>query len=198
MKRLTAVLLSFTFIALLMGGCSEIVVELDENDFVLDKSIESQVDAHRAYRDVFDKYFTDADYGGSIRRNRTDVFYLVRFGRKNNSIRRFIALANAELEKRGFAPLVIAEQEVTYSMQDLLDMHDRFYERITLLIDNRKDESLYRWTSSIEVDMNKIYVWSTGSGELPADVLQIIDDVFPEDMVEIGAPKWYLEDQQGS
>ena len=91
-------------------------VHFDESDFVLEER-----DSHTKYRSLYYKYFTDADFGGIFASDNRhyDIYFLVEGGAQTENVKRFIELANAELEKKGWDKLETVM--VKHSLQELLD-----------------------------------------------------------------------------
>ena len=117
-KYIIPIFLAVLCVCLPLTSCK--AVHFDESDFVLKEG-----ENHKKYRGLYYKYFTDADYGNiaAADNGQYDIYFLVEGGAQTENVKRFIELANAELEKHQFSP--IQTKTVKYSYQELLDASDR-------------------------------------------------------------------------
>lgn len=95
-------------------------ITFNPDDFVLkDVGKTSGNAAGHQIIDLFDTYFTSADYGDAyFGENGSDLHLnLVKGSSQRENIARFIELANAELERNGFSP--IQTHEVDFSKKEL-------------------------------------------------------------------------------
>ena len=150
MKRFFCLMVSFLFL-LPLSACSQPLAEeitFDPEDFTLrERNAADPNAAGHQILDLFDSYFTDADYGGAYfdENGRGLHINIVKGSSQRENIARFIALANAELEKNGFPP--IQTHEVDFSEQELQAQMDRLSEALqdadipfnTMLLDVQKN-----------------------------------------------------------
>ena len=134
-----------------LSACSQPLAEeitFDPEDFTLrERNAADPNAAGHQILDLFDSYFTDADYGGAYfdENGRGLHINIVKGSSQRENIARFIALANAELEKNGFPP--IQTHEVDFSEQELQAQMDRLSEALqdadipfnTMLLDVQKN-----------------------------------------------------------
>ena len=134
-----------------LSACSQPLAEeitFDPEDFTLRErnAADSNAAGHQIL-DLFDSYFTDADYGGAYFDENGGGLHIniVKGSPQRENIARFIALADAELEKNGFPP--IQTHEVDFSEQELQAQMDRLSEALqdadipfnTMLLDVQKN-----------------------------------------------------------
>ena len=150
MKRFFCLMVSFLFL-LPLSACSQPLAEeitFDPEDFTLrERNAADPNAAGHQILDLFDSYFTDADYGGAYfdENGRGLHINIVKGSSQRENIARFIALADAELEKNGFPP--IQTHEVDFSEQELQAQMDRLSEALqdadipfnTMLLDVQKN-----------------------------------------------------------
>ena len=150
MKRFFCLMVSFLFL-LPLSACSQPLAEeitFDPEDFTLrERNAADPNAAGHQILDLFDSYFTDADYGGAyFDENGGGLpINIVKGSSQRENIARFIALADAELEKNGFPP--IQTHEVDFSEQELQAQMDRLSEALqdadipfnTMLLDVQKN-----------------------------------------------------------
>ena len=117
-KYIIPIFLAVLCVCLPLTSCK--TVHFNEADFVLKEG-----ENHKKYRGLYYKYFTDADYGNiaAADNGQYDIYFLVEGGAQTENVKRFIELANAELEKHQFSP--IRTRTVKYSYQELLDASNR-------------------------------------------------------------------------
>ena len=113
-KYIIPIFLAVLCVCLPLTSCK--AVHFDESDFVLKEG-----ENHTKYWELYYKYFTDADYGNIIvaDNGQYDVYFLVEGGAQTENVKRFIELANAELEKKGWEK--IKTVMVKHSIQELKD-----------------------------------------------------------------------------
>ena len=150
MKRFFCLMVSFLFL-LPLSACSQPLAEeitFDPEDFTLpERNAADPNAAGHQILDLFDSYFTDADYGGAYFDENGGGLHIniVKGSSQRENIARFIALADAELEKNGFPP--IQTHEVDFSEQELQAQMDRLSEALqdadipfnTMLLDVQKN-----------------------------------------------------------
>lgn len=134
-----------------LSACSQPLAEeitFDPEDFTLrERNAADPNAAGHQILDLFDSYFTDADYGDAYfdENGRGLHINIVKGSSQRENIARFIALADAELEKNGFPP--IQTHEVDFSEQELQAQMDRLSEALqdadipfnTMLLDVQKN-----------------------------------------------------------
>lgn len=191
MKRFFRAVLVFIS-ALLLTSCSAPQIKFDQSDFILDESIQTTYDAQKYYIDLFGAYFTSADYGDfycntdDTEEDYSDDTYtclLVKDGGNTENVKRFIELANHNLEKRSFAPFCTAE--VKYSMKELEDTSARFVE----IVEPLSREYGFHFSTGIVPPENKVYIWYDENA-VPNKFLAALK-LFPEDMRVLNPVKNY-------
>ncbi len=113
-KYIIPIFLAVLCVCLPLTSCK--TVHFNEADFVL-KEGENGPES----RGLYYKYFTDADYGDIVAADngQYDIYFLVEGGAQTENVKRFIELANTELEKKGWAK--IKTVMVKHSIQELKD-----------------------------------------------------------------------------
>ena len=150
MKRFFCLMVSFLFL-LPLSACSQPLAEeitFDPEDFTLrERNAADPNAAGHQILHLFGWCFTEADYrGADFDENGAGLHInILRGSSQRENIARFIALADAELEKNGFPP--IQTHEVDFSEQELQAQMDRLSEALqdadipfnTMLLDVQKN-----------------------------------------------------------
>lgn len=190
-KTVFTLIFSFAFLLPLIS-CASPETEFDQLDFILDESIQTTYDAQKYYIDLFGAYFTSADYGDfycntdDTEEDYSDDTYtclLVKDGGNTKNVKRFIELANRNLEKRSFAPFCTAE--VKYSMKELEDTSARFVE----IVEPLSREYGFHFSTGIVPPENKVYIWYDENA-VPDNFFDALK-LFPEDMRVLNPVKDY-------
>ena len=172
MKRFFCLMVSFLFL-LPLSACSQPLAEeitFDPEDFTLrERNAADPNAAGHQILDLFDSYFTDADYGGAYfdENGRGLHINIVKGSSQRENIARFIALANAELEKNGF-PL-IQTHEVDFSKKELEEEKNKLEQTL-------QEQDIPYHLLAVDTQQNRITVgYSDISASYRNKVLRYID-----------------------
>ena len=156
-----------------LSACSQPLAEeitFDPEDFALNEAGKTSASAagHQLL-DLFDSYFTDADYGDAYfdENGRGLHINIVKGSSQRENIARFIALANAELEKNGF-PL-IQTHEVDFSKKELEEEKNKLEQTL-------QEQDIPYHLLAVDTQQNRITVgYSYISASYRNKVLRYID-----------------------
>ena len=172
MKRFFCLMVSFLFL-LPLSACSQPLAEeitFDPEDFTLrERNAADPNAAGHQILDLFDSYFTDADYGDAYfdENGRGLHINIVKGSSQRENIARFIALANAELEKNGF-PL-IQTHEVDFSKKELEEEKNKLEQTL-------QEQDIPYHLLAVDTQQNRITVgYSDISASYRNKVLRHID-----------------------
>ena len=172
MKRFFCLMVSFLFL-LPLSACSQPLAEeitFDPEDFTLrERNAADPNAAGHQILDLFDSYFTDADYGGAYFDENGGGLHIniVKGSSQRENIARFIALANAELEKNGF-PL-IQTHEVDFSKKELEEEKNKLEQTL-------QEQDIPYHLLAVDTQQNRITVgYSDISASYRNKVLRHID-----------------------
>ena len=172
MKRFFCLMISFLFL-LPLSACSQPLAEeitFDPEDFTLrERNAADPNAAGHQILDLFDSYFTDADYGGAYFDENGGGLHIniVKGSSQRENIARFIALANAELEKNGF-PL-IQTHEVDFSKKELEEEKNKLEQTL-------QEQDIPYHLLAVDTQQNRITVgYSDISASYRNKVLRHID-----------------------
>jgi len=145
-------------------------ITFNPNDFVLkDAGKISENAAGHQIIDLFDSYFTDADYGDAYFGENGSGLHLnlVKGSSQRENIARFVELADAELERNGFSP--VRTHEVDFSKKELASARDQLAQAL-------QEHDVPYHALALDTQRNRIIVgYSNISASYKSSVLNYID-----------------------